>query len=641
MRATLPEVSDELARERLALGHREVLTGDVDADLARLRRLAALELALGQPEEAILTWSTALQLSDLDVATSEPAELEPARARREALRRAALADAPRWGGDEVLIRALIGVEDPASFTEALAHVGRGFASPTLTGELPQALLRALPPRAFLYRPVHPEALSLDPRPLRAAGPAAIARLEALLLTRHQPPSTQATRRGAAEALLAVDPHHTLARLALQLLERPETAPLAAALIHEATQPLVLAHRERPTDPAVRLALAWRLIEQGLHADAAALLAEPVPEPMGPTSELLRALADGEVEAYARRHPELARSPYWVRRLEADPTPLVARHGGDAPRRALVHVAFAPDAPERLRRLAIEHVRRSSFALGAVAERCLTAGHEEACAAAGEEGVRPARVRVPRGPISSEELSAMGSLEPTGEELRSLRRWLRSYEGTEVSLRPDWIATSIYLALRARDASYARRLLTAREPLLDERSRDVLRAHLSIDRRPDALSPLRRSSRGVAPEVSARLGVETLWDREARRAAIARASGAARARMILIEVAGTLGGPDAEHLEALAWAARALGDEAPDAPERDWLEAWSHRAAGRHREALRSLRRVALRRGTPGVAADVQRSVDDLRRAATPAPGSGSTRRMARRARRGRAGKARR
>ena len=363
--------------------------------------------------------------------------------------------------------------------------------------------------------------------------------------------------------------------------------------------------------------------------------------MGPTSELLRALADGEVEAYARRHPELARSPYWVRRLEADPTPLVARHGGDAPRRALVHVAFAPDAPERLRRLAIEHVRRSSFALGAVAERCLTAGHEEACAAAGEEGVRPARVRVPRGPISSEELSAMGSLEPTGEELRSLRRWLRSYEGTEVSLRPDWIATSIYLALRARDASYARRLLTAREPLLDERSRDVLRAHLSIDRRPDALSPLRRSSRGVAPEVSARLGVETLWDREARRAAIARASGAARARMILIEVAGTLGGPDAEHLEALAWAARALGDEAPDAPERDWLEAWSHRAAGRHREALRSLRRVALRRGTPGVAADVQRSVDDLRRAATPAPGSGSTRRMARRARRGRAGKARR
>ena len=43
-------------------------------------------------------------------------------------------------------------------------------------------------------------------------------------------------------------------------------------------------------------------------------------------------------------------------------------------------------------------------------------------------------------------------------------------------------------------------------------------------------------------------------------------------MILIEVAGTLGGPDAEHLEALAWAARALGDEAPDAPERDWLDA---------------------------------------------------------------------
>ena len=125
---------------------------------------------------------------------SAPAELEPARARREALRRAALADAPRWGGDEVLIRALIGVEDPASFTEALAHVGRGFASPTLTGELPGTVTAEF--HVKLRRPT-PSDTALELRARVVESDESRARVEATLSARGE---VTATCRGTFVAI---------------------------------------------------------------------------------------------------------------------------------------------------------------------------------------------------------------------------------------------------------------------------------------------------------------------------------------------------------------------------------------------------------------------------------------------------------
>ena len=106
LRTELPPVTDAQTRARLALGHRDDLTGAPAADLDRLRRLAELEVALGQRDEARATWDLALELARADVATARGPELQPTRARLEATRAWVIADARGAGADRAVLEAL-------------------------------------------------------------------------------------------------------------------------------------------------------------------------------------------------------------------------------------------------------------------------------------------------------------------------------------------------------------------------------------------------------------------------------------------------------------------------------------------------------------------------------------------------------
>ncbi|MEQ9649336.1 MAG: transglutaminase-like domain-containing protein [Sandaracinaceae bacterium] len=525
LRTELPPVTDAQTRARLALGHRDDLTGAPAADLDRLRRLAELEVALGQRKEAILTWGLAMELSRADVATARGAELERARTRLEETRAWVIEGARQAGADRTVLDALWDVRDLAPWADVIAGLGRLERVRRLPAETSDALAAVLPPRVWATLTddaALPEALEPSLHEMASIGPVARDHLERRL--------DRARRRERVEVALEVarslqtfEHRHVPAWLMTRLAATPGTravvshVPVTVATLRDMAA-LELARRERPHDPIVALASAWGaiLFQQGpdarrmaararrdaadeetramadlivaladLQADDAGALTALVDADWLP-APLLNAIIDG-FDAGSSESPATRGAIARLARRE------VERLGADATWTVAYAVAIDADAPRGLRLTALQSLARSNRSYAVAASSCvLRALDDETCEARmrleddfldgtwpeAEEGRDTLALLGSRSGVHANLLYA--ALEVSDAERADLRRWLAELEGTEVALRADWVSVSISLALLGGDRAAAEALFAQRGALLPRPGAAALEAELARD-----------------------------------------------------------------------------------------------------------------------------------------------------------------
>lgn len=675
LRAELPPVTDAQTRARLALGHRGDLVGDPVRDLARLRRLAELELALGQPDAATRTLRLAMGLARADLATARGAESAAARARVEETRGWVVAMAAEASDDRLALDALADAPDLAPYRDAIARLGRLRDVGRLV-DTPDHVVAALPPHAWAWRSrpdVTHEARWPSIEALASVGAGATHALEG----RYDHARASGDLEGAVEAARALhrlDPAHVPAWIALRLAAEPRTREL---VLHmplgnvdlEDVGHLELARRGRRDDPILTLASAWAASLYGQHPDAARLAERARARARDDETRMaarvivalgaLHADRPAELRALARDRGEVARSSFLYRLVSylhdlagaSDETRETLRElaraqvdawGRGAPYRAVRAVVADPEADAGLRRRALDVVAESRPDLAPALATCLTRRlTEERCEAREvltEQlyGGWPADTDVvetigARGPAT---VSAIQEAPFAPDTQRAeVRRWLASYAGTEVALRGEWVRASALIAIRDGDLEAARRILRERGALLSRTTRTAFAAALAPGEDPAAHA----ERLGLAEPLEGELrtpgeAVALEGSPLARLLEASRASHYRRAAELggLAEVVDALSG-DARTLALghLAVAAARRGD-AED--ERRWTAAlqahaprsaealhFAARAAGPGEEALRLERAAALRR--PG-SDQIRRGVGAIRAsldaAATPA-----------------------
>ncbi len=655
LRTELPPVTDAQTRARLALGHRDDLTGAPAADLDRLRRLAELEVALGQRDEARATWDLALELARADVATARGPELQPTRARLEATRAWVIADARAAGADRAVLEALRDARDLAPWEGVIAELGRGEAISYLPAQTSDALIAALPPRvwATLSRAQEvPEHLEPSVDAVASVGPVARARLEHWLdRARGRERVDEAV--ALARALQALERWHVPAWIMTRLAASPETRPLVshvpvfrASLTDMAA--LELARRDRARDSVVALASAWT-----------ALVYEQGPDARRLAERARRDARDGETREVADLIVAVAHllandgGPL-IARLEtrAVPAALIhARFGGvaasegasesteravallarreveqlraDASWPAASDVARDTDAPRGLRLDALDALARFDAAHAAVVGSCLSRELDlETCDARMAledelaEGLWPERgegdtlaLLGRRGTVDADLLSS--AVEVGEPERADVRRWLAEFEGTEVALREAWVRAAITLALLDGDLSAARALFAERGALLPRPASAAIEAALTREEASDiryrwGVEPLLRvpTERSLPPvdpidgDAQTRLTLAANhlhYGRVVPESALAPAlpelSGTAR--VLALGILAEAADRRGDSLRRAHWTA-ALREHAPDSPEAAYFAGRAVEAAGRPEEGLAAYRVAILK-----------------------------------------------
>ncbi|MFO0682265.1 MAG: hypothetical protein U0234_09455 [Sandaracinus sp.] len=512
-------ISDSDRRDRIALGAVDVdLAGEPATEVARLRRIAALELHVGNvglAEEATLR---ALRIARAYAALAEPDERGRAESLHHEMHDEALSTADRIGSLELALEA-VGRGDPGGGRDVIARLVRARAD---AGEslddvtLPERLARALDDAARLDferlgAHVPGEPLSIDR--LTQLGPRAIPRLHQRL--------DEAARSGDVEALV---------RLARALRQLDRWDPLARAIVHldeahhgelaidvvgtapPATHGVAIARLERarrqiPESAAVALALAARCLEASLAGDAldhaqGALSLSPNEEERQ-TAALIAGLAsivDGEGQAldtWERGHDDGRRSVAVARALAAQRAmpganewlrgrmAMAARllvELGVADATTTFEVASDPATPSDLRGRALDALWVADRPAARIAAECASERvARDACEARldllGESAWREGGA--PSGPVPDLDETALPGIElAVGDSsLAAVSTWVDSASSRRLSLAPAWIRARVVLAGRLGDVGEARAILASDGALLTAASRVVLEAWL--------------------------------------------------------------------------------------------------------------------------------------------------------------------
>ncbi|UJR86870.1 Hypothetical protein I5071_89710 [Sandaracinus amylolyticus] len=511
--------SDDERRERLALGAIDPdLATDPPSEVARLRRIAALEARLGNHGLAIEATLRALQVARANATLAPEAERDRARRLHVEVRDEALAYAERTGSLELALEA-VGRGDPGRARDLIARLVwvRADAGGSLEGlVLADPLVRALDDAARLDFERLGAELPGEPLPIDR-----IARFGSRALPALARRLREAARRddaaqvqALARAIREIDRWDPMARAIVHLAEAGH-AELAVDVVGSADAAghgLAVARLERarradPDDASIAIGLALHCLGLRLHGDALELARDALPHARNDderkTATLIAGLAstiDGDGGAIAdwelehdREHRSIAvaraiaplRSMPGVSEALRDRARWAARTlvaAGVATPTLVLEVALDGDAPNELRERAIDALWTVDRGAARVAAQCAAQRTErEACEARlvvlSEDAWRGGLT--PEGEVPDLDEASLPAIELAVDDARlgATAEWIESASRSRLSLAPRWVRARIVLAARQGDVGGARMQLESDGALLTGATRIALAAWL--------------------------------------------------------------------------------------------------------------------------------------------------------------------
>lgn len=506
--------------DRIALGAIDAdLATDAVAEIARLRRITAIELNVGNLGLAEQATLRALRIARAHAALAPAEHRGDAESLRREMQHDALSVAERVGSLELALEA-VGRTEPEGAREVIARLVRlrADAGGSLAGvRLAEPLVRSLDDEARLdFERLGAEVpgAALSPERLQQLGLRALPRLHQLLaLAARRQDSAQLA--AIAHAIRELDRWDPVAR-AIGHLEQAHALDLAIDVVGTApasARGVAIARLERArradaASAATAIALAAHCLGAHLEGDAldqarAALNLSPSDEERR-TAELIAALAqtvDGDGGAFAeweRGHDDASRSVAVARAL----APLRSIAGASEPLRARARAASRllvssgvgdttltfevvsdPSTPGELREHALDALWLADRPAARIAAQCVS-GHvaradcDARLTMLGEnvwwEGL------VPTGTVPDLDETALPPFElaVSDANVSAVSSWVASADARRLALAPAWIRARIVLAARSGDLSGARAVLDAEGRLLTAASRVVLESWLA-------------------------------------------------------------------------------------------------------------------------------------------------------------------